>query len=765
MKYSGLNDLEVKDRLNENLVNHSINHHTRTKKEIILTNIFTYFNFINAFLFFLVCLTGSFHNGAFFLTIIFNDCICIFQELKAKKTLDKMSLLIIEEVDTLRNSTWIKIKANELVQDDVITLKSGMQIPADSRILEGYLEVNEAILTGESEGITKKENDIVLAGTIVTSGKAVLQVIHVGKDNFSETIMADAKKYKQAKSILNAEINQLLKIISILIIPIGLLLFLSQINSDLSQNEAILKTVSAIIGMIPEGVVVLISLALTISTLRLSKQDVLIQDLNSIEALARIDTLCIDKTGTITKGTLKVEDIQLLKATKQELNQILGAYVHVFKNGNATDVALQNYFVEASDQNITDTLPFSSERKFAGIEVNNTSSYYVGAYQFLFEQKDEKVNQLIEQYASNGKRVLVVGKSNEKLSNHPIQLECLAIIIIEDELRDNIQNVLNYYKNNGIKIKLISGDQVETVSFLAKKAGMENDNHYVDMSQNHELTQSLVEDNDIFGRVLPSQKKDIIDALQKNGHTVAMVGDGVNDVLALKKADVSISLQEASSSAKNIANIVLLSNDFCALPSIVNEGRRVINNISRGATLFFVKTGFSLFISIYVILFHENYPFLPIHLTLIGMFGVAVPTFFLQFEPSYEKIQNSFLKQALSKAIPSSMTVCLITMVCNKLFDVLQLEMNELHTIVVFTTFLVYSYTLKKVYAPLNRYRKIILILMVVAMMISMIILPNLFQLSFTTRSVFILIILSILIPFLIKMFQIIIDKIFIQKD
>ena len=405
MEYSGLSDLEVKDRINKNLVNHSINHHTRTKKEIILTNIFTYFNFINAFLFFLVCLTGSFHNGAFFLTIIFNDCICIFQELKAKRLLDKMSLLIVEEIDTLRNSDWIKVKANALVQDDVIALKSGMQIPADSKILEGYLEVNEAILTGESEGITKKVNDTVLAGTIITSGKAILQVIHVGKDNFSETIMSDAKKYKQAKSILNAEINQLLKIISILIIPIGLLLFLSQTNSDLSRNEAILKTVSAIIGMIPEGVVVLISLALTISTIRLSKQDVLIQDLNSIEALARIDTLCIDKTGTITKGTLKVEDIKLLKTTKQEIDQILGAYVHVFKNGNATDVALQNYFVEVSNQNITDTLPFSSERKFAGIEINNSFSYYVGAYQFLFETKEEKITK---------KMIMIIKIQNKK---------------------------------------------------------------------------------------------------------------------------------------------------------------------------------------------------------------------------------------------------------------------------------------------------------------------------------------------------------------
>ncbi len=761
MKYSGLNDTDVSERVEKNLVNYSSNHHTRTRKDIILTNIFTYFNFINAFLFFLVCLTGSFHNGAFFLTIIFNDCICIIQELKAKKILDKMSLLIVDDIDTLRNSSWVKVKANKLVQDDIIMLKSGMQIPADAQILEGYLEVNEAILTGESESITKKENDIVLAGTIVTSGKAILQIIHVGKDNFSETLMDDARKYKQAKSILNAEINQLLKIISILIIPIGILLFFSQMDGDVSRNEAILKTVSAIIGMIPEGVVVLISLALTISTIRLSKQDVLIQDLNSIEALARIDTLCIDKTGTITKGTLKVTEVKRLNVSEEEFNQILGTYVHTFKNGNATDVALQNYFVEKENENVTDTLPFSSERKFAGIELNHSSSYYVGAYQFLFNHQEEKINSLIEEYTRNAKRVLVVCKSNEKLSSHPNQIECLAIIVMDDELRDHIQEILAYYKDNGIKVKVISGDQVETVSSLAKLAGMDHFDRYVDMSQNVELTKSIVEDNDIFGRVLPNQKKEIIEVLQKNGHTVAMVGDGVNDVLALKKADVSISLEEASSAAKNIANIVLLSNDFGAIPSIVIEGRRVINNISRGATLFFVKTGFSLFISIYVILFHENYPFLPIHLTLIGMFGVAVPTFFLQFEPSYEKIKKSFLKEALRKAIPSSMTVCLLTIICNALFDTLHLETNELHTIVVFTTFLVYSYTLKKVYSPLNRYRKIIFILMIFAMVLSMILMPNLFQLSFSRRSLFVLLILSIVSPCIVNAFQILINKIF----
>ncbi len=754
MQYSGLSSIEVQERKEKGLINSSIEHKTRTKREIVLKNIFTYFNFINLFLFILVCITGSFHNGTFFLTIIFNDCICIFQELKAKRILDKMSLFVIQDINTLRDLSWIKIKANELVLDDVIELRSGMQVPTDAEIIDGYLEVNESILTGESETCIKRKQDLVLAGTIVTSSSAIARVIHVGKDNFSESIMNDAKKYKQAISILNKEINLLLKKISILIIPIGLLLFVSQINSDLSRNEAILKTVSAIIGMIPEGVIVLISLALTISTIRLSHKGVLVQDLNSIETLARVDTLCIDKTGTVTKGSLKVVDLKIINSDVSEINQILGTYVHLFKNGNATDIALQNYFKEIDTTNVTNILPFSSERKFAGFEVNHTSSFYIGAYSFLFHKQNQEISNLIHQYACNGQRVLVLAESNQALTEHPTNLKLLGCVILEDELRDNIQELMNFFEQNDVQIKIISGDQVETVQTLSKLAGVNNSNYCIDMSQCNDELENVVESNVVFGRVLPKQKKELVEALQKNGHTVAMIGDGVNDVLALKKADVSISLNDASSAAKNSSNIVLLSNDFGVVPDIIYEGRRVINNISRGATMYFVKTGFSLFLSIYVILFHENYPFLPIHLTLIGMFSVALPTFFLQFEPSFERVKQSFVQQALYKAIPSSLTVCLFVIISNYVADYFKLSTNELHTIVVFTTFLVYSYTLKRVYSPFNKIRIFILIVMVVGMLLSMILLPNLFQLDFSLKNIIILTVLSLFIPIMVNFFQ-----------
>lgn len=754
MQYSGLSSIEVQERKEKGFVNSCIEHKTRTKKEIVLKNIFTYFNFINLFLFILVCITGSFHNGAFFLTIIFNDCICIFQELKAKRILDKMSLFVIQDINTLRDLSWIKIKANELVLDDVIELRSGMQVPTDAEIIDGYLEVNESILTGESETCIKRKQDLVLAGTIVTSSSAIARVIHVGKDNFSESIMNDAKKYKQATSILNKEINLLLKKISILIIPIGLLLFVSQINSDLSRNEAILKTVSAIIGMIPEGVIVLISLALTISTIRLSHKGVLVQDLNSIETLARVDMLCIDKTGTITKGSLKVVDLKIINSDVSEINQILGTYVHLFKNGNATDIALQNYFKEIDTTNVTNILPFSSERKFAGFEVNRTSSFYIGAYSFLFHKQNQEISNLIHLYACNGQRVLVLAEASQALTEHPTNLKLLGCVILEDELRDNIQELMNFFEQNDVQIKIISGDQVETVQTLSKLAGVNNSNYCIDMTQCNDELENVVESNVVFGRVLPKQKKELVEALQKNGHTVAMIGDGVNDVLALKKADVSISLNDASSAAKNSSNIVLLSNDFGVVPDIIYEGRRVINNISRGATMYFVKTGFSLFLSIYVILFHENYPFLPIHLTLIGMFSVALPTFFLQFEPSFERVKQSFVQQALYKAIPSSLTVCLFVIISNYVADYFKLSTNELHTIVVFTTFLVYSYTLKRVYSPFNKIRIFILIVMVVGMLLSMILLPNLFQLDFSLKNIIILTVLSLFIPIMVNFFQ-----------
>ncbi len=754
MQYSGLSSIEVQERKEKGLINFSVEHKTRTKKEIVLKNIFTYFNFINLFLFILVCITGSFHNGAFFLTIIFNDCICIFQELKAKRILDKMSLFVIQDINTLRDSSWIKIKANELVLDDVIELHSGMQVPTDAEIIDGYLEVNESILTGESETCIKRKQDLVLAGTIVTSSSAIARVIHVGKDNFSESIMNDAKKYKQATSILNKEINLLLKKISILIIPIGLLLFVSQINSDLSRNEAILKTVSAIIGMIPEGVIVLISLALTISTIRLSHKGVLVQDLNSIETLARVDTLCIDKTGTVTKGSLKVVDLKIINSDVSEINQILGTYVHLFKNGNSTDIALQNYFKEIDTTNVTNILPFSSEKKFAGFEVNHTSSFYIGAYSFLFHKQDQEISDFIHQYASKGQRVLVLAEASQALTEHPTNLKLLGCIILEDELRDNIQELMNFFEQNDVQIKIISGDQVETVQTLSKLAGVNNSNYCIDMTQCNDELENVVESNVVFGRVLPKQKKELVEALRKKGHTVAMIGDGVNDVLALKKADVSISLNDASSAAKNSSNIVLLSNDFGVVPDIIYEGRRVINNISRGATMYFVKTGFSLFLSIYVILFHENYPFLPIHLTLIGMFSVALPTFFLQFEPSFERVKQSFVQQALYKAIPSSLTVCLFVIISNYVADYFKLSTNELHTIVVFTTFLVYSYTLKRVYSPFNKIRIFILIVMVVGMLLSMILLPNLFQLDFSLKNIIILTVLSLFIPIMVNFFQ-----------
>ena len=754
MEVKGLIKEEVFKRIKENKVNTFNNHHTRSIEEIFLSNTFTYFNFINLFLFLLVCFTRSYHNGAFFLTIIFNDCICIVQELRAKKMMDKMSFFVMNKIDVLRDNLWKKIDVDKIVLDDVIKVQVGDQIPTDAKIIQGYLEVNESIITGESDTCVKKENDEILAGTIITSGEAIVQVIRVGKDNIAENIIKDAKKYKKAKSLLNDEINKLMKLISFLIIPIGLLLFFSQLNSgELTANEAILKTVSAVIGMIPEGLVVLISLALTISTIRLSKKQVLVQDLYSIEALAQVDILCIDKTGTITTGSMNVTIVEPINHTLEELNQIVGMYIHAFSSTNVTSIALKKYFKEV-DVNIDSAIPFSSDKKYAMFEANSIT-YYIGAYSFLFDKENKQLEDIQYKHASIGERVLTVAKKDKSK-----ELECVGFIFIKDELRKNIQEIISYFYENNVDIKLISGDQVETVSALAKNAGIRNTNKYINLSDTAIKLDDVIEDTTIFGRVLPTQKKEIIESLQRKGHVVAMIGDGVNDVPSLKQADVSISIEDASQAAKNIANIVLLNNDFEMMVEIVKEGRRVINNISRGATMFLVKTCFSLLISIYVILLQGTYPFLPIHLTLIGMFGVAVPTFLLQFESCFEKCDKKFIIHALSISIPSSLTILFLTILCNIFEEKFSVCDTECHTIVVFLTFLVYSYTLKKVYTPFNKYRFVVLIGNFICMIASMLLLPNLFQLSISIKGLLFIVIFGTCSPLIISLFQKIINKI-----
>lgn len=712
MKDTGLSTQQVNQRKEAGLVNGTQKKITRSFHEIICANLFTYFNFINAVLFAFVCFTGRYRNGLFMGTVIFNAFVGIRQELKSKRLLDQMRIMAETKVHVLRDGKWESISTSEIVQDDILQLKAGMQIPVDGRMIEGNLEVNESMLSGESDIVEKHVHDKVYAGTIVTADHAVIQVAQVGMQCVASRINADAQKEARAKSVLHTDLEKMIQWISYIIIPTGAALFFVQYEwIHLSRNEAILKTVAAVVGMIPEGLVVLASIALAISTIRLSRRSVLVQDLFSIESLARIDMVCFDKTGTLTTGNMKVLEVIPCGITDQMLHNILSSYLYQMKDINATALALSDYFHEEEIFKKIEGYPFSSERKYAIAQLDTVGSIYLGAYESLFPsfQKDPR----IEVLASKGKRVVIAARSDHFMKEGlPKDLEMIGIIALEDECRENADEIMQYFQKQNVSIKIISGDDAKTVSSLAKHMNIPNAFDVVDMSQEHEDYDSLVQKYSVFGRVKPEEKKYLIQALKEQGHHVLMCGDGVNDVSAMKNADVSITMNAGSDACKNASNIILLNDDFSSISFIIQEGRRVINNISRASSMYLIKTIFSILLSLYVILFHESYPFLPIQLTLISAIGVGIPTLVLQMEPCFERIHGDFLKQAFLKALPSSVAISFTVIVCLWMQDILGYTDSRMNGIFVFLTSYIYLFTLLRIYFPLTKLRVGIVTLM-----------------------------------------------------
>ena len=752
----GLTELEVKQRISEGKVNGVEDRMTSSYPDIIKHNALTYFNFINLVLFIIVLFTGHIQNGLFFLTIIANTCIGIYQEIKAKKLLEKMSLLVASKVIAIRDDKEKEILASEIVLDDVFIIEAGMQIPVDGIIIDGYLEINESLLTGEADVVTKSVNDEVFAGTVVTSSKAYIRTTKVNKDCYSAQIMNEAKKFKRAKSVLHEELEKLIKIISIAIIPVGLTLFFMQHYSiGLLWQDAALKTVAAVIGMIPEGLVVLTSIALATSTMRLARKDVLVQDLYSIESLARVNVLCLDKTGTLTEGSMQVVDvIPLLDYKKEYVNDVLASYLYDEENHNVTSKAMLRYFGSKEVYKKIDLLPFSSDRKYAAAYLENNGSFYVGAPNFLFPYGCPSANKHMHEYISQGMRVLLVAKSMEALNKEelPDDLEPIAMIVISDILRSNVVEILDYFKKQDVALKVISGDDALTVSSLAKQAGIEGAEYYVDMSKTKEDYKDLVRKYNVFGRVLPNQKKELVKALQDLGNTVAMTGDGVNDVPALKTADISVAMGDGASATKDSSNIILLANDFAEMPRIVDEGRRVINNISRSSSMYLVQTIFSVLLSIYVVLLKQEYPFLPIQLSLISAIGVGIPTFLLQMEPSFERVKGNFFRRAFTNAFPTAITVFLTALVCLALRHILKLPLQRYYGIFVALTSFMYLYTLFRVYYPPTKFRLSVLAAMAIVFVLIIVIVPNMFEMSFIVYDVIIIAIGIVLLPFVISL-------------
>lgn len=788
---TGLTNEQVQERIAEGKVNVNENPNTRTYKQIILENTLTFFNFLNIALLVLVLFVRSYKNSMFMGIILINTVIGIIQEIRAKKTIDKLAILTESKTVVLREGKKWSISTEKLVLDDLIFLKTGDQVPADVKVLEGTVEVNESLLTGESDNLSKNQGDELFSGSFVTSGEACCQVIHVGKDNYASQITSEAKEFKRHNSELRNSLNAILKVISIIIVPLGAMLFYKQymIVGD-TLKDSVVNMVAAVLGMIPEGLVLLTSVALTLGSMVLATKKTLVQELYCIETLARVDTLCLDKTGTITEGTMKVEDVQLYDTAQttvvqhtakfdpetgepvqnvsalkpevtvsaekengqiqetvnsetvsqeerqklQEIDHIMGNMMSVLHDQNATADALRKRFPSRNDLKLIHAIPFSSDRKYSGAVFEGRGTYLMGAAQFLFPEGNEELLEHCSSYAQEGYRILVLAHSEQetKGTERPTGLEPLGLFLITDVIREEAPDTLAFFDSQGVDLKVISGDDPVTVSAIAKKAGLKNANHYIDATtiKTSEEMQRAVAECSVFGRVTPQQKKQMVQALQSQKHTVAMTGDGVNDVLALKEADCSIAMAAGSDAAKNIANVVLLDSNFGAMPHIVNQGRRVVNNIRSAASMFLIKTIFSVLLSLITIFFGDAYPFEPIQMSLISACAVGIPTFLLTQENNYNKIDHTFLRHVFMNAFPAAVTItgCVFTimLVCQDVYH----SNVMLNTACVLVTGWNYMSALRTVYSPLNTYRKVIIYGMQFAFFISAVVLQDLLTLG-----------------------------------
>jgi len=724
--FQGLTQAEVEARIADGQVNAIQDSSNRSVKDIVMGNTLTFFNFINIVLLALVLSVRSYKNMLFIFIIIANTLIGIFQEIKAKITLDKLKILTVSHVDVIRDGVKKSVTVSELVKDDVILLKSGGQIPADGVILDGEVDVNESLLTGESDSIHKTCGSKVLSGSFVTSGKAMCLLTEVGHDCYMEKLSSEAKQFKRYKTELQRNLDTILKFISIIIVPLGIILFAKQYwISGSTYEQAALDTVAAVLGMIPEGLVLLTSVALALGAVRLARRSTLVRELFCIETLARVDTLCLDKTGTITEGHLCVQGEESVKEDI-DLEQLMGRMVAALGDENETFQALRQHYKRNQSTNTKLVLPFSSERKFSGVVFEGEGTYLMGAYQFIFPQADPAVLEKIAEYASQGLRVLTVAHSPNEMTDYTLaeDFEIVGFVFMTDVVRKNAPDILGYFEEQGVDLKVISGDDPVTVAAIAARAGLKDADKYIDATTIHtdEEMEDAILKYSVFGRVTPKQKQQMVRLLKQNGRTVAMTGDGVNDVLALKDADVSIAMASGSEAAKNTANLVLLNSDFASLPHIVNEGRRVINNIKAAASMFLIKTGFSVLTALLTIIVGQNYPFQPIQLSVINGCAVAIPTMLLQLEPSFQKVNKHFFREVLRMSMPAAITITAMITIINNIGHSIGTPREMLSTVCVLATGWVYLITLRQVYSPMTGYRKFVIYLMQTAYLVAMVI-------------------------------------------
>ena len=708
-KYYGLSSKEVEELTSQGKVNVSDNNNLKSNWQIIKDNVFTLFNLYNLIIAIALLLVGAYTNTFFFLIITINVLIGIIQEIHGKNLVKKLSILTASKTTVIRDGKAQEIEIEKVVLGDTILLKQGDQIPSDSYVIDGEIEVNEALLTGESDLILKGQEDKLLSGSYVVSGKCYAVVEKVGEDNFANQIISATKKHKDNNSELINSMKKVTKFTSFVIIPVGVILFIqAYFIRETVLPESVIATAAALLGMLPKGLVLLITIALESGVIKLAKKEVLVQELYSIESLAHIDTICLDKTGTITQGKMKVSEVKLYDESvmPKPFNDMMVAFVNGMDDTNSTFKAMKNHFKGDINYEKIDNVPFSSERKWSAISFKEEGSVIVGAPERLFEKSDSKMPERILELQKDGKRVLAIGYSKEQVKDDELpKLDVVASVILEDPLRRNAKEMLGYFKEQGVDVKIISGDNALTVSNIAKRAGLEDYESYIDLSTistDAEIV-NLVDRYSIFARVLPHQKSIIVKALQAKNHKVAMTGDGVNDVIALRESDCSITLPDASDAAKQVSQIVLLNSDFSVLKDVLMEGRRVVNNITNVARIFFIKTIYSVLLSLFCIITNTAFPFIPIQITLIDLVIEGYTSFFITFEKNQKQITGAFLPTALTNAAPFAIVIMFNIIILTFIGNVIGIEQGTLTTMMYILIGFVSILAVQEVCMPFNK--------------------------------------------------------------
>lgn len=708
---TGLSLAEVELRKERGLQNNFTESATKSTGAIFYDNLFTLFNFLNLLIGICLFLVGAYSNMFYLLIIFVNITIGIYQEIHARNLVQKLSIVNKKQVRVIRDGIELALDSTELVMDDLVKLAAGEQVPSDMEVISGFAEVNEAMLTGESDLIGKQAGAALLSGSFLVSGEVFARVIHVGKDNYAVKLTNEAKTHKPLNSELIRAIRQVSKFTSFVIIPFGILLFLEAfVLRSSGVKEAVVVSAAAVLGMLPKGLVLLISIALTTGVTKLAKKRILVQDMYAIETLAHVDTLCLDKTGTITEGNMRVYKLHSVDENyKEQLPAIIGSYLKNSTDSNVTMQALRDYFPETTKYSASDITPFSSERKWSKMNLETIGTVYLGAPERVLA--GDNIPSVVFNAQENGLRVLVIAVAETSETNI-LKRKAIAVIEIEDIIRNNAQETLAYLDQEGVALKVISGDNPVTVSNIAKRAGLPNYDKYIDLTtcQTDEDVKAAALQYTVFGRVAPHQKKLLVQALKQAGSTVAMTGDGVNDVLALRAADVSIAMADGDAATRQISNLVLLDSDFTTLPAVLFEGRRVVNNVTKVSGIFFIKTIYSFLLSVICLLSVQAFPFIPIQITLIDLAIEGYPSFFLSFESNKQKVTGKFLPTALKTALPNALLVVLNVLAVTVLASQLNLSQLEATTLMYYLLIGISCLAVIKACLPLNFLRLFLII-------------------------------------------------------